>query len=353
MRTFTRRGRRVQGAGKLPFVKMVNPKRGGVYLYFDTGQVKADGKPIYKKLPDMADPSFGATYASFVAGRTRRESVAPALMLKDLITLYRRSPKFMALKPSSRDTYDLYLDNLDDAFNNAEAAAIERRDMVFLIDSMADRPAAANMQLRVTSAFFAWARKRGHLTTRPCDDIDQFEIGEHDPWPVDLLEQALIADDPLVKLAVHLLYFTGQRIGDVCALRWSNYRDGRIVLSQEKTDKEASFHPHPDLAALLDATPRKAMTILENGGRPVRSKWLRDQLQAWASVQGHSIVPHGLRKNAVNALLEAGCSEAETAAITQQSLEVVRHYAKKRDTRKLADAAILKWGGNRSGTGKQ
>lgn len=39
--------------------------------------------------------------------------------------------------------------------------------------------------------------------------------------------------------------------------------------------------------------------------------------------------PHGLRKNAVCALLEAGCSEAETAAITGQSLRMVMHYAQK------------------------
>jgi hypothetical protein len=45
----------------------------------------------------------------------------------------------------------------------------------------------------------------------------------------------------------------------------------------------------------------------------------------------------------VNALLECGCSAAETAAISGQTLQLVEHYAKKRDQRKLASAAILKW----------
>jgi hypothetical protein len=50
-----------------------------------------------------------------------------------------------------------------------------------------------------------------------------------------------------------------------------------------------------------------------------------------------------LRKNAVNALLEAGCSTAEVSAITGQSLQVVEHYAKGRDGRALARAAMVKW----------
>jgi hypothetical protein len=53
-----------------------------------------------------------------------------------------------------------------------------------------------------------------------------------------------------------------------------------------------------------------------------------------------------LRKNAVNALLEVGCSVPETAAISGQSLRVVEHYAKERNQRKLASAAILRWEGN-------
>jgi hypothetical protein len=66
-------------------------------------------------------------------------------------------------------------------------------------------------------------------------------------------------------------------------------------------------------------------------------------------------VPHGLRKNAVIALLEAGCSSPETAAISGQSLRVVEHYAKERDQSLMADSAVLKWQGTnreRSNRGK-
>ena len=52
---------------------------------------------------------------------------------------------------------------------------------------------------------------------------------------------------------------------------------------------------------------------------------------------------HGLRKSAVVTLLEAGATDAEVAAITGQLREMVAHYSRQVNQRKLAAAAILKW----------
>jgi hypothetical protein len=50
-----------------------------------------------------------------------------------------------------------------------------------------------------------------------------------------------------------------------------------------------------------------------------------------------------LPKNAVDALLEAGCTAAQVSSITGQSLQMVEHYAAKRNTRKIAKDAMAKW----------
>ena len=55
------------------------------------------------------------------------------------------------------------------------------------------------------------------------------------------------------------------------------------------------------------------------------------------------LVFHGLRKSAVVFLLEAGCTDAEVSAITGQSRQMVEHYARQVNQRKLAASAILKW----------
>lgn len=49
------------------------------------------------------------------------------------------------------------------------------------------------------------------------------------------------------------------------------------------------------------------------------------------------------RKNAVIALLEAGCTIAEVAAITGQTHHVVEHYAAQVNRRRLGKSAILKF----------
>lgn len=69
---------------------------------------------------------------------------------------------------------------------------------------------------------------------------------------------------------------------------------------------------------------------------------LRRKLQAFTLALGVKTVPHGLRKNAVNALLEAGCTIAEVASITGQTFQVVEHYAAQMNRRKLSKAAIVK-----------
>jgi hypothetical protein len=59
---------------------------------------------------------------------------------------------------------------------------------------------------------------------------------------------------------------------------------------------------------------------------------------------------HGLRKNAVNMLLEVGCSEEQVAAIVAMSAAMVHHYSKEVSKFRLARRAMkmLESGGNRS-----
>lgn len=51
---------------------------------------------------------------------------------------------------------------------------------------------------------------------------------------------------------------------------------------------------------------------------------------------------HGLRKNAVMALVEAGCEPCEIQAITAQSLQTIEHHAAKYKRERLGQAATLK-----------
>lgn len=323
--------------------------KGKEYAYFDTGQVNAKGKKIYAPLPPRSDlKKFGAAYAAHLAHRTRRENTPAGLSLHDFIDQYQKSREFRALKPSTQSRYDIYLHRLDAAFNTAPANELENTDLVSLLDSMAATPGAANLLLWVTGALFKWGRgpTRKLVTNDPCVGIKPMEVGEHEPWDEDLLADALKSNDLRVQLPTALLYFTGQRIGDVCSMKWSQVKDGYVSVVQEKTDIPLVIKLHRDLKRLLDHTPRlDDFIITGRKGKPIGKQTVRNRLQEFAKLRGHEIVPHGLRKNAVNTLLEVGCTTAQVSSVTGQSLQTIEHYAKRRSGKRISTAAMGHWEG--------
>lgn len=330
------------------YVKRVRSK-GKDYYYFDTGKL-ADGKKVYTRLPGLRDPSFGGSYAAMLGHRNRR---APADLLRvpQLVGRYESSPAYKALSPNSQKLYGIYLRRLEKLLPTAPVAEITRGDVRRLIDGMAATPAAANAFLSTVRALFGWARDRDLLPSNPAEGIDQLAGGEHQPWPDHILRAALAADDGTVRLLTHLLYYTAQRLGDVLAMTWADISEQRILVQQQKTGKVLSIPLHRALRAELDSRTRAGERIcLAPTGRPLSADMARKALKEFTAKQNTPCVPHGLRKNAVIALLEAGCSVAETAAISGQSLNMVTHYAKQRDQAALASSAMLRWEGQ--GTAK-
>jgi integrase len=328
--------------------------KGHVYLYFDTGVKNEAGKPILARLPDANDPTFGTALAAAKAGRNRRGSVQQVLTVGGLANLYEKSADYSALADKSKTLYATYLRQIRKALAPAPAREIARRDVLMIRDRMADKPGAANALVRTLGALYSWGRERDYVENSPTKGIRMLAQGEHEPWQPWLIEAALDSDDATVRLGVALLYYTAQRIGDVCKMRWTDIRGRSIELEAQKTGVALSIPLHSRLAQILTETPRSAFTILLRDGEPWKPEALRVYLQVWAKAHGAKVVAHGLRKSAVNALLEAGCSVAETASISGQTLQMVEHYAKKRNQPKLASAAMHLWdGGNKTGKGKR
>jgi integrase len=327
--------------------------KGRTYYYFDTG-AKKDGKPILTRLPDVRDPTFARSYQTARAARTRRGGVQDVRTFEWLVNAFEASPE---LKAKAENTKRLYLRHLRYAvqsFRNAEGKSwplgiLTSNHVLILRDKYAHKPGTANAILKSLGALFAWAKKpgRGYMKEHLSADVDALGMGEHEPWPEDLIEAALSADDATIRLGVALLYFAGQRIGDTVRMGRGNVTRGALGVTQQKTGLSLTIPLHERLAAIIEAdAPKDAITFLVNErGKSLTESGLRQRIQKWAKDLGFEIVPHGLRKNAVNALLEAGCSVAETAAISGQTLQVIEHYAKRRNRKTLGASAILKWEG--------
>ena len=128
-------------------------------------------------------------------------------------------------------------------------------------------------------------------------------------------------------------------------MRWDAISDGVMSVIQGKTGKRVWVPVHRELRKLLAEIPKRAVTILTSTeGRPwttqgFKASWRKNMPSA---IRQGGYVFHGLRKRAVVMLLEAGCTTAEVQAVTGQSVEMVEHYARDVDKRKLAKSGMQK-----------
>lgn len=326
---------------KLKYVKFVRSK-GHLYAYFNTGK-KVAGKLVWNPLPTSASPEFFQSYAAMLGARTKRAQNVRTVA--DLADIYQKSEQFKQLSKGSQRLYSITIRRIEEQLGKFPVQGVERKHIREVLNNRMAGNGARNIFLAVVGILYKWARDNDHADRHmmPTEGIKSFPIGQHEPWPEDLLEAALSAEHDRTRLAVNLLYYTGQRIGDIMGLRWSDIRQGVLVMTQQKTGKVLHIPIHSSLEAELARTPRAGLTIVTNyQGNPMRQCVIRRELKAFASELGHEVVPHGLRKNAVNSLLEAGCTVHEVMAITGQSARVVEHYARRVDQRRLGEAAILK-----------
>ena len=95
-----------------------------------------------------------------------------------------------------------------------------------------------------------------------------------------VLAAGLSAKDPRTRLAINLLYYTGQRISDVLKMRWSDINGDEMYVFQQKTKKEVYPPIHSALAEVLDATPRLSALGSSSSGYSSAGRWAGDE--SWA-----------------------------------------------------------------------
>lgn len=323
-------------------VKFVTAK-GKLYAYFDTGKKNASGKTILARLPDLTDPSFWPTYAGHMKNRS---TTGATYTVRKLVTEYEDSPAFARKAKSTQRTYAKYLRRIVKELGDFPVDDVQRADVRKALKPAQATPGAFNLMLSVIGTIFQWAREHDRTNAEPTKDIKKMEIGTHEPWPDHVLEAALTSENDRIRLAVHILYFTGLRISDALKLRWSNIKGDFVHVIPTKTvrfHKTLAIKIAQELADELATTPRKGMTIIAQGnGRPVGYAIMLRDLKAFTEEMGVDRVPHGLRKNAVNSLLEAGCTVPEVAAITGQSFNVVEQYAKRMNRGVMSESGVTK-----------
>ena len=96
-----------------------------------------------------------------------------------------------------------------------------------------------NLNLKYLTSFKDRHNTRSPSSPRCCQSSHREK--SHKPWPDYVVDKAVIAADPILKLAIYLLVFSGQREGDVVRMRWDDIRDDEILVTQEKTGTRSGY----------------------------------------------------------------------------------------------------------------
>ena len=167
--------------------------------------------------------------------------------------------------------------------------------------------------------------------------------------------RAQVLAGPGLHLPVHLALYTRQRLVEVLPMVRPAAGANAIALIARKTGAEVFVPVHSEYRKILTRIhiDHPALHLREDGQpwtlaaywtawqREVTSKTSKGTAApvtaaAMKTLRDGASVFHGLRKNAVTMLLEAGNTEAEVSAIVEMSEQMVRHYIRDVNKRRLA-----------------
>ena len=131
--------------------------------------------------------------------------------------------------------------------------------------------------------------RRTCATTIHFVGIESYRLGTHHTWTDDEIAayEAVWPIGTRERLAFDLLLYTGQRVGDVAAMRRSDLRNGAIHLKPEKTGDDLVIPLHPNLLRSMKACPSKGLTLFgQINGRPISGAGLSSVVERAARAAG-------------------------------------------------------------------
>ena len=149
------------------------------------------------------------------------------------------------------------------------------------------------------------------------------------------------------RLGYALALYTGQRRGDVAAMKPSAYDGTAIAVTQEKTEAPLWIPIHPELKAILDGTDLSGPAILTgpHGHGYTRESFgnlMADAIAAAGLADACRL--HGLRKSAGRCLAEAGATTRQIMALLgHKTLKEAERYTRDAEQRLLAKQGIEHW----------
>lgn len=292
------------------------------------------GGPKIHAKPDT--PEFLAEYLRLTKFKPR---AADEGTVGALVAQYKADPEFAKLAAPTKRSYDPILLAIVQEYGDMPVELLEERgaraDFLQWRSTMADRPRTADLHIAVLKRVLSYAVDREIIRVNKLAGVKPLSSGtrREKVWTDEQIAALLAVASPEIGLAVRMALDTGQRQGDLLGLPWPSYKEGVIRFRQSKSKAMVAFKVSDELAATLDALPRRTITILTNSrGRP----WTSDGFRAsWATTLGRAGIQgmtfHDLRGSFITRKYAAGWSIKQISEVSghaeKQAEQIIRkHY---------------------------
>lgn len=318
--------------------------KGREYWYAWRGGPPLRGKP--------GSPEFMASYNEAIENRR----LPDPSRFRSLVTLYKASPDYQNLAPSTLRNWAPWLDRINEYFGDLSVAQFDRPEKIRPIirrwrNRWADKPRTADYGLQVLSRVVSHAvDPLGKIAGNPCEGIKQLYSSNRSEiiWTDANIAQIKQTCPVEIAHAVDLASHTGLRLGDLLRLSWSHVGTDAIIIAtgKSKQRREAIVPLYDDLKAVLASIPRRSTTILTNSRhRP----WTRDgfgssfnKAKIAAAMADSNLHFHDLRGTAATKFYVAGLQERVIAEIMGWEEDHVARIIRRYVGRTVATKAIIR-----------
>lgn len=274
---------------------------------------------------------FALEYAALLNGAT--PAIPKGKTFKALVSAYIKSPKYRSLAPRTARDYDKVLDWVREKLGPLPVEAMRRKDVIRARDANADTLRFANYIVQVVRILMEYAVDLGWRDDNPAKGVGllKSDAKKREAWPDDKVEAFRAAADERARLVFELCLGTGQRIGDVLKMRWSDVEDGGVNVRQGKTGKVLWVPFTASLRAVLDETPKAGLTICAWGprGKPMSYRQAHERvMKVRQEIGAEDYDLHALRYTAAAELAALGLDDDFIMAVTGHSTkDMVAKYA--------------------------
>ncbi len=238
--------------------------------YFLHHQV--DGKRVWHTIGDARAMTLACAReqaTSLLASRSHDGDASPdgdqTILFEDVADeVFRRYRRHW--KPRTLEVNRYYLKNqILPWFRGRAIGDITRHDVQRWFASLHATPVAADRSAPVLSVILRQAEVYGYRAegTNPCTGIRRYRrrhrerfLNDDEIRRLSRVLDARLSQQPLLVAVVRLLLLTGCRKSEVLTLKWSDYREGRLCLSDSKTGPRTVWLSSP-ARTLIDGLPRK------------------------------------------------------------------------------------------------